>query len=925
MLNKILKIGFAFLLLISCFFLASCNNDEVKITTYDVVVNGGTGSGTYDEGTSITVVANVPSGSVFVDWKDGETSVSTDAAYTFTVNKDITLTANFEQIPSFTVTFKDGEDIVKTVTYSKGDTIIEAPEVPTKVGYTCAWEEYTLDNSNIIVNAVYTPVIYKAVFMADSKKISEVEFTIESTQIDGPIVPAKTGYEGVWEEYEIAAENLEIKAIYSAIDYNITLAATTNGTISIEGNLEKANYGDIIKVVCTPETGYEVNIIQVNGKAITGDSFKMPAENVEISVTFESKKDSYSYNFISYLSAKDIVDLSGQTAEAGQFNENYSFNEFVIGAGEKSANTMFYDKLNTKYTYDGHVFYGAFTTKGKTQTTLGRWVSVTPIADGVLTIYALMPGGLPDGNVHLLNNLVDPAEDETVINQTQVVATGTKVTHLKYDVKAGQTYYIWTETNIYYRGFKLEYTDPIKVKVDSISVDTSNAQLEFGVDKEFNSEGIVVTLHCRDNSTHIITDYVISTPDLSNPGKKTVTVSYGDYTSVSYEIDVIVITKYIATFVAEGATVEEVEFEVGQTSITAPAVPEKVGYTGVWEEYTLNDENITINAIYTAIKFNVEIGEIINGEIQVNCVDGQADYNTTVKITIIPDEGFQYKEGTLKLNGELLETLQFKMPAENVILTAEFEPAKDDLVIGQGTKYISADKVVEAAGITEPGVSGNLISESNIVFGDLVFVSNSTRYFKYDKLGTTYKFDGYSFNGAINSAGASGTAGRYMIVNASEDFKLTVYVLTTSSIGTTKLNVLNSLEAPNETNTVASYDVTTKATGIEISFVAGNTYYLWCDATIYFRGIKLEYPTIQTQVESLIIDTTSAPITFTIGEEFSFEGIVVNAVCTNGETYTLDSNIYSVVAPDMTTAGEKTVTVKYGDYTVANYTININE
>ena len=59
---------------------------------------------------------------------------------------------------------------------------------------------------------------------------------------------------------------------------------------------------------------------------------------------------------------------------------------------------------------------------------------------------------------------------------------------------------------------------------------------------------------------------------------------------------------YTVTFVADGVTVAEVEYAVGDT-IEEPAVPAKDGYTGVWETYDLTKGgNITINAVYTAIE-----------------------------------------------------------------------------------------------------------------------------------------------------------------------------------------------------------------------------------------------------------------------------------------------------------------------------------
>lgn len=77
----------------------------VFVDTYTVTVNGGTlsgggASGTFDEGTEVTVTANEPeSGQFFSHWENGaEEKVSTSASYTFEVEDDITLTAVFETL-----------------------------------------------------------------------------------------------------------------------------------------------------------------------------------------------------------------------------------------------------------------------------------------------------------------------------------------------------------------------------------------------------------------------------------------------------------------------------------------------------------------------------------------------------------------------------------------------------------------------------------------------------------------------------------------------------------------------------------------------------------------------------------------------------------------------------------------------------------
>ena len=66
------------------------------------------------------------------------------------------------------------------------------------------------------------------------------------------------------------------------------------------------------------------------------------------------------------------------------------------------------------------------------------------------------------------------------------------------------------------------------------------------------------------------------------------------------------VNSYTATFVADGETVDEVEFTVEDEALTEPTVPSKVGYTGKWEEYDIVADDITVDAVYTAIVYGVE-------------------------------------------------------------------------------------------------------------------------------------------------------------------------------------------------------------------------------------------------------------------------------------------------------------------------------
>ena len=163
----------------------------------------------------------------------------------------------------YTVTFKaEGVQVGEILTYTLKNKQITEPAVPAKVGYNGAWEEYELNCENIVVNAVYTVIPYTVTFKSDGKQVGEVlTYTVENKQITEPAVPAKVGYNGAWEEYELNCENIVVNAVYTAKtdiaytvehyqqnitddDYSLVAADTQNltGTTDTDTNATAKNY-----------------------------------------------------------------------------------------------------------------------------------------------------------------------------------------------------------------------------------------------------------------------------------------------------------------------------------------------------------------------------------------------------------------------------------------------------------------------------------------------------------------------------------------------------------------------------------------------------------------------------------------------------------------------------------------------------------
>lgn len=70
--------------------------------------------------------------------------------------------------------------------------------------------------------------------------------------------------------------------------------------------------------------------------------------------------------------------------------------------------------------------------------------------------------------------------------------------------------------------------------------------------------------------------------------------------------------------------------------------------------------------------YDVQISDDIkNGSISASF--GEEAEGAVVFLTVTPDEGYQLKEGSIKVNGVAIQHYSFEMPAEDVVVTAEFQ------------------------------------------------------------------------------------------------------------------------------------------------------------------------------------------------------------------------------------------------------------
>ena len=154
------------------------NLEIAKINAYLITVNGGVGGGLFEEGRQITVTANAPKdGETFSHWEDenGNTA-GTDINYTFTVTKEVVLTAIYEKSPSggdsessssensgSDTESSSGENSSSDTESSSGDNTGNGSDGTTSssdlTGLSCAADAGVAANGILIIGLCFTAII----------------------------------------------------------------------------------------------------------------------------------------------------------------------------------------------------------------------------------------------------------------------------------------------------------------------------------------------------------------------------------------------------------------------------------------------------------------------------------------------------------------------------------------------------------------------------------------------------------------------------------------------------------------------------------------------------------------------------------------------------------------------------------------------
>ena len=572
-------------------------------------------------GTPMTVTATPVTGYDFVAWKDGDTQVSTDAAYTFTPTKSITLTATFKA-HVYTATFKsEGKSENKNIAFGEA---VTAPTPTTKTGYTFSgWDNLpqTMPAQDITVTAQYTINKYKVTFDVDGVKTeSELEYNAAITK---PQDPTKEGY-------TFAGWNPAVPANVPASAVTYTATWTIN-QYTVKFVVDNAD-------VYNQKQDYASTITKPADPTKKGHTFKgwtpevaakVPAADVTYTAVFEVNKYKLTFDVDGVKTESEVEYDAAITKPADPTKEGYTFAGWdaeVLAKMPDQALTYTATWTINQYTvkfvvdnadvYNQKQDYASTITKPADPTKKGHtfkgWTpevaAKVPAADVTYT-------AVFEVNKYKLTFDVDGVKTESEVEYDAAITKPADPT------KEGYTFAGWdAEVLAKMPDQALTYTATWTINQYTVKFVVDNADV-------YNQKQ----------------DYASTITKPADPTKKghtfkgwnpevaaTVPAEDVTYTAV-FEIN-----KYKLTFVVDGEKTEsEVEYN---TAITKPADPQKEGYTFKgWDAEIpakMPEQALTFTAQFQINKYKVKF--VDEDHTTVLLAEAEYEYNADLT-TVAPD------------------------------------------------------------------------------------------------------------------------------------------------------------------------------------------------------------------------------------------------------------------------------------------------
>ena len=251
--------------------------------------------------------------------------------------------------------------VAASATSAAAGTIIELAATPAE-GYTLDY--FTLDGERINGDTFIMParnVEVSAVFTANAYSITVVQpaggtvsasatsaaagttvkltatpaegYTLDYFTLDGERINGNT--------FSMPARNVEVSAVFTANAYSITVVQPTGGTVSASAT--SATAGTTVKLTASPAEGCTLDYFTLDGERINGDTFIMPARNVDVSAVFTA--NAYSITVVQptggTVSASKLSAFFGEAVELTAVpDEGYELSHYVVNGAANNGGTF---------------------------------------------------------------------------------------------------------------------------------------------------------------------------------------------------------------------------------------------------------------------------------------------------------------------------------------------------------------------------------------------------------------------------------------------------------------------------------------------------------------------------------------------------------------------------------------------------------
>ncbi len=689
------------------------------------------GSGIYNAGDTINIIATPNEGWTFINWTDTEGNfISNQSAYSFLMPiEDLTLVANFE-MTGYTLTLvanpEEGGTVVGSGIYNAGDTV-NISALPNT-----GWEfiNWTDTEGNLISNQPAYSFIMPA---EDLSLIANFEMTgytlmlVANPEDGGTVIGSgiynagdivnisaipNTGWEFInWTDSEgnlisnqseysflMPAEDLTLIANFEMTGYILTLVANPEEGGAVIGS-GIYNAGDTVNISAIPNTGWEfINWTDIEGNLISNQSeysFLMPAEDHTLVANFE---------MTGY-----ILTLVANPEEGGA----------VVGSGIYNAG----DTVNiSAIPNTGWEFINWTDSEGNLISNQSEYSFLMPAEDLALIANFEMTG-------YILTLVANPEEGGTVMGSG--IYNAGDIVNISAIPNTGWEFINWTDSEGNLISNQSEY---------SFLMPAENLTLV----ANFEMTGYILTLIANPEEGGIALGSgiynagdTINIIAISNPGWNFVNwidsegnliSNQPDYSFIMPAEDLTLIanfemTGYTLTLVANpeaggivlGAGIYNFGDQVniysfpntGYTFISWTDINGNIISTNPATIITMPAGNHTLIANFGLINYtltliaNPSAGGIVTGA-------GNYNYGSIVNINAVPNAGYSFVNWT-NLNGNIISTdpsATISMPSNNLTLIANFQPISYTLTL-----------------IANPSAGGTVAGAGNYNYGNIVNIN----------------------------------------------------------------------------------------------------------------------------------------------------------------------------------------------------------